>query len=81
MLGVAGGELIIPTLVLVFALDIKLAGGLSLMISVPTILMGLWRYYRRQSLGEQRSEAPFIPWMAAGSVVGAYGDPLTRPMG
>lgn len=72
MLGVAGGELIIPTLVLVFALDIKLAGSLSLVISVPTILMGLWRYHRRQSLGEQRSEAPFIAWMAAGSIVGAY---------
>lgn len=30
MLGVAGGELIIPTIILLFAVDIKLAGSLSL---------------------------------------------------
>ena len=30
LLGVAGGELIIPTIVLLFAIDIKLAGSLSL---------------------------------------------------
>ena len=32
-LGVAGGELIIPTLVLLFGVDVKLAGSLSLCIS------------------------------------------------
>jgi uncharacterized membrane protein YfcA len=72
MLGVAGGELIIPTIVLVFAVDIKLAGSLSLAISVPTILMGLWRYHRKQNLGGLKSEAPFMAWMAAGSVAGAF---------
>ena len=30
LLGVAGGELLIPTLVLLFGIDIKLAGSLSL---------------------------------------------------
>lgn len=35
-LGVAGGELWIPTLVLLFAVDIKLAGSLSLVVSLPT---------------------------------------------
>ena len=34
--------------------------------------MGLVRYHRRQSLAEQRSEAPFLVWMAVGSIAGAY---------
>jgi uncharacterized membrane protein YfcA len=33
LLGVAGGELLIPTLVLLFGADIKLAGSLSLTVS------------------------------------------------
>ncbi|MEI2514597.1 TSUP family transporter, partial [Acinetobacter soli] len=39
LLGVAGGELLIPTLVLLFGCDIKLAGSLSLAVSLPTMLM------------------------------------------
>ena len=40
LLGVAGGELLIPTLVLLFGADIKLAGSLSLAVSLPTMLVG-----------------------------------------
>jgi uncharacterized membrane protein YfcA len=40
LLGVAGGELLIPTLVLLFGIDIKMAGSLSLAISLPTMLVG-----------------------------------------
>ena len=40
LLGVAGGELLIPTLVLLFGLDLKLAGSVSLAISLPTMLVG-----------------------------------------
>ena len=36
LLGVAGGELLIPTLVLLFGADLKLAGILSLAVSLPT---------------------------------------------
>lgn len=36
LLGVAGGELLIPTLVLLYGLDIKLAGSLSLAVGLPT---------------------------------------------
>lgn len=36
LLGVAGGEFLIPTLVLLFGGDIKLAGSLSLAVSLPT---------------------------------------------
>ena len=40
LLGVAGGELLIPTLVLLFGADIKLAGSLSLAVSLPTMVVG-----------------------------------------
>src|SRR5712675_2232922 len=39
-LGVAGGELLIPTLILVFGADIHTAGSAVLFISIPTVCMG-----------------------------------------
>lgn len=49
LLGVAGGELLIPTLVLLFGADIKLAGSLSLAVSLPTMIVGFSRYSRDSS--------------------------------
>jgi hypothetical protein len=43
LLGVAGGELLIPTLILLFGADVKLAGSLSLAVSLPTMLVGFAR--------------------------------------
>jgi uncharacterized protein len=43
-LGVAGGELLIPTLIFVFGTDIHTAGSAVLFISIPTVCMGLFRY-------------------------------------
>jgi uncharacterized membrane protein YfcA len=36
LMGVAGGELLIPAIVLLFAVDMKIAGSLALAISLPT---------------------------------------------
>lgn len=72
MLGVAGGELIIPTIILLFSIDIKLAGSLSLAISIPTILMGLFKYRNQQRLKDVKTEQIFIVSMASGSVLGAF---------
>jgi uncharacterized protein len=72
LLGVAGGELLIPTLVLLFGADIKLAGSLSLAVSLPTMLVGFTRYSRAQSfsvLGRNRS---FLLMMAVGSIIGTF---------
>ena len=44
LLGVAGGEIIIPTLILAYGVDVKTAGTASLLISLPTIITGLFRY-------------------------------------
>jgi len=72
LLGVAGGELLIPTLVLLFGADIKLAGSLSLAVSLPTMLVGFARYSRDSSfdvLGENRR---FVLVMASGSIFGSF---------
>jgi len=46
LLGVAGGEVIIPTLVFAYGADIKTAGTASLLISLPTVAVGITRYAR-----------------------------------
>ncbi len=71
LLGVAGGELLIPTLVLLFGVDIKLAGSLSLAVSLPTMLVGFARYSRDRSFSVLRENRGFVMAMAAGSVAGA----------
>lgn len=70
LMGVAGGELLIPTLVLLFGADIKLAGSLSLAVSLPTMLVGFARYSRDQSFAVLGRNKQFLMVMAAGSIVG-----------
>jgi uncharacterized membrane protein YfcA len=70
LLGVAGGELLIPTLVLLFGADVKLAGSLSLAVSLPTMLVGFTRYSRDQSFSVLRTNWLFMLVMAVGSMVG-----------
>lgn len=70
MLGVAGGELIIPTLIFAYGVNVKVAGTASLMISLPTVLVGVLRYARRQSYTRQPLVETVAP-MSAGSVIGA----------
>jgi uncharacterized membrane protein YfcA len=41
IMGVAGGGVLIPTIVLLFGAGIEIAGGLSLAVSLPTMLGGL----------------------------------------
>lgn len=72
LLGVAGGEFLIPTLVLLFGVDIKLAGSLSLAISFPTMLVGLARYSRDRSFRVLAANRSFVFAMATGSIVGAF---------
>lgn len=72
LLGVAGGELLIPTLILLFGVDIKLAGSLSLAVSLPTMLMGFARYSRDQSFSVIAHNYVFACVMALGSVFGTF---------
>ena len=72
LMGVAGGELLIPTIVLVFGADLKVAGSLSLAVSLPTMLVGFTRYSRDRSFDVIREERRFLLVMAGGSLVGAF---------
>lgn len=72
LLGVAGGELLIPTLILLFGADIRLAGSLSLAVSLPTMLVGFTRYSRNQAFGVVARNKVFLLAMAAGSMVGTF---------
>ncbi|MDO8327001.1 MAG: sulfite exporter TauE/SafE family protein [Cypionkella sp.] len=70
LMGVAGGELLIPTLALLFGIDLKLAGSLSLAISLPTMLVGFARYSRDDSFTVLARNRAFVLLMALGSVIG-----------
>ena len=70
LLGVAGGELLIPTVMLLFGADLKLAGSISLAVSLPTMITSFTRYSRDRSFAVIRTERRFIMIMAAGSVAG-----------
>jgi len=71
LLGVAGGELIIPTLVFVFGAGIKTAGTASLLISLPTVAVGAFRHTRRGSFANRQDLTETVAPMGAGSVIGA----------
>lgn len=72
LMGVAGGELLIPTLVLLFGANIKLAGSLSLAVSLPTMLVGFARYSRDNAFDVLRRNRRFVALMAMGSVLGSF---------
>jgi uncharacterized membrane protein YfcA len=71
LLGVAGGELIIPTLVFAFGAGIKTAGTASLLISLPTVAVGVLRHRELGSYSDRADLTRTVAPMGAGSVVGA----------
>lgn len=70
LLGVAGGEVIIPTLVFAYGADIKVAGTASLIVSLPTVAVGIARYARRAAYDRDALKRTVAP-MAIGSIIGA----------
>lgn len=72
LLGVAGGELIIPTLFLVFGADIKLAGTASILISLPTVIIGLSRHYANGAFEQKQELSELVLPMGIGSIIGSF---------
>lgn len=70
LMGVAGGELLIPTIVLLYGTDIKIAGSLSLLISLPTMLVAFARYSRANSFAVLGQNKSLLIAMTAGSITG-----------
>src|SRR5829696_8218597 len=71
LLGVAGGELIIPTLVVAFGVGIKTAGTASLLISLPTVAVGVLSHRRLGSFADRADLTRAVAPMGVGSVIGA----------
>jgi uncharacterized membrane protein YfcA len=71
LLGVAGGEFIIPTMMLAFGADVRTAGTASLLVSLPTVAVGVLRYQRQGAYRDRHLLASLALPMAAGSVAGA----------
>ena len=72
IMGVAGGELLIPTIVVLYDIDLKLAGSLSLLVSLPTMLVAFFRYSRDQAFTVLGQHPRFIVAMAGGSLAGTF---------
>nr|WP_276671571.1 TSUP family transporter [Chlorobium limicola] len=64
--------MLIPTIVLLFGIDIKLAGSLSLAVSLPTMLVSFARYSRDSSFVVLGRNKTFVLIMASGSIVGTW---------
>jgi uncharacterized membrane protein YfcA len=71
LLGVAGGEVIIPTLVVGYGAPVGLAGTLSLVISLPTIMVGLVRHWLAGAFADRGLFRNVILPLAVATVIGA----------
>lgn len=71
LLGVAGGEFIIPALVLVFGADIRTAGTASVLISLPIVCSGVLRHWLAGKFRSTTMLLHLVLPMSAGSVLGA----------
>lgn len=71
LLGVAGGEFLIPILIFIFGADILTAGTASVLVSIPIVATGVARHWLT---GHYRSQSMLVYLalpMAIGSVLGA----------
>lgn len=71
LLGVAGGELLIPTLVFIHGMEVKPAGSASLAISIVIVAAALIRYARLDRLPPRDQAGGIAMPMGLGSVAGA----------
>lgn len=71
LLGVAGGEFIIPILVLALGADIKTAGTASALISLPMVLAGVSRHYLAGKFRSRSMLGYLVLPMSLGSILGA----------
>lgn len=71
LLGVAGGEFIIPILIFIFGADIKTAGTASVLISIPVVMTGVARHWLTGHYRSQSLLVYLVLPMSIGSGIGA----------
>lgn len=72
ILGVAGGELYIPAITMLYNTGIKISGSLSLLISLPTMIVAFLRYSKDSSFSVIRQNLNLTGWMIFGTVSGSF---------
>lgn len=65
MLGIGGGLIAIPILALLYGMDQALAQGTALVMIVPNVLIGFWRYQQRHPIKLARLVSMLVPAMVA----------------
>ncbi len=70
--GVGGGFLIVPALVLLGGLPMLLAAGTSLLIIALKSLAGFTKYYQVYTEQSLHFDWSLIGWMVAGGILGSY---------
>jgi uncharacterized protein len=73
LLGVAGGEFIIPILIFMFGADIRTAGTASVLVSVPIVLTGVLRHWLTGHFRSQTMLLYLVLPMSLGSLLGGAG--------
>lgn len=66
-LGIGGGVILVPSLVLLFSFDQKIAQGMSLGIMVPMVLLGAFRYWQRPEIP---IDIPVVLIVICGALIG-----------
>ncbi len=77
MVGIGGGIVIVPALVLIFGMDQKMAQGTSLlMLSLPVAAVGAYTYYKNGNVSWQASVMLAITFMVGGYFGGKLANAL-----
>jgi uncharacterized membrane protein YfcA len=61
LFGIGGGIIAIPLFVLAFAMDQAMAQGTALVLMVPNLLIGWWRYSRKHPVGWRAALSIAVP--------------------
>lgn len=72
VMGVAGGELLIPALLFLYQVSPKLAGSVSLLISLPTMLTALAQYSQDRTFGVLWRQRALVLSLGLGSLLGGF---------
>jgi uncharacterized protein len=81
LFGVGGGIIAIPVLALAYGMDQHLAQGTALVMVVPNVMIGFWRYYRRGGLDVRYAitlglSAVVFTYIAAEVAIGLHAEAL-----
>src|SRR5437867_358375 len=76
LFGVGGGVVMVPAMIFLMRMDPKTAIGTSLIVIIPTALMGSWKHYQLAHINWQAAIS-LIPLAFLGGFCGAW---LTGPL-